>query len=237
MINWIHDLRSKRNFTLWFSVCVMSTGILGILLLILRALFGDTPGPSLFITFLYFTSQSNILVTLIVLLFLLGYSSKKWFKYIAFIGLLNIVITGVIFHILITPYMSNVTFTNHILHTVNPLLYLIFYYVIVTDFVELKKFWISLIYPLVYLSSVYIIIEPMFGNMLDRLLPDFAGARYVYPFLDPRLYDNQIYGLLLFNLGILAPLICILAFLLILLKTKIERSLKLNIKKTTQMRT
>ena len=226
MSNWTRVLRDRDKFIKWFPILVLSWGLLGILQLLGRALLGDTPGPSLLITSIYFTTQSNILITLVVSLFLLGYSEKIWFKYIAFIGLLNILITGIIFHILLTPYMGSVSFMNHVLHTINPILYSIFYFVIITNYIQLKKFWISLVYPLIYLSLVYIVIEPLFGDIFDFVMPDFEGARYVYPFLDPRLYSTGVRGLLVFNLGILAPLICAFAVFLIFLKLKLEKKIQ-----------
>jgi hypothetical protein len=226
MANWTRVLRDRENFIKWFPILVLSWGLLGIMQLLGRALLGETPGPSLLITSIYFTTQSNVLITLIVILFILGYSNRKWFKYIAFIGLLNIVITGIIFHLLLTPYMESVSFMNHVLHTVNPILYFIFYFVIITNYIGLKKFWVSLIYPLIYLSFVYAIVEPLFGDTFDFIMPDYEGARYVYPFLDPRLYDTGVRGLLVFNLGILAPLICILAVFLIFLKLKLEKKIQ-----------
>jgi len=226
MANWTRVLRDRDNFIKWFPLFVLSWGLLGIIQLIGRALLGETPGPSLLITSIYFTTQSNILITLVVILFLLGYSKKSWFKNIAFIGLLNIVITGVIFHVLLTPYIASVSFMNHVLHTINPLLYSIFYFVILTDYIRLKKFWISLIYPLIYLSFVYLIVEPLFGDLFDLIMPDYEGARYVYPFLDPRLYSTGVRGLLIFNLGILAPLISLFAVLLIILKLKLEKKIQ-----------
>lgn len=226
MSNWTRVLRDRDKFIKWFPILVLSWGLIGILQLLGRALLGGTPGPSLLITSIYFTTQSNILITLVVTLFLLGFSEKNWFKNIAFIALLNIVITGIIFHILLTPYMASVSFMNHVLHTINPILYSIFYFVIITNYIHLKKFWISLIYPLIYLSFVYMIVEPLFGDLFDLIMPDFEGARYVYPFLDPRLYSTGVRGLLLFNLGILAPLICILATLLIFLKLRLEKKIQ-----------
>jgi hypothetical protein len=222
MINFIKKIRANTKITklsTYFSLLVF---IFGIVLLIFRALNGPTPNLSLLTTFFYFTSQSNILILVVTLLFVTGFSSKKWFKYLAYIALVNIFMTGIIFHIFLTPYMSIVTFTNQMLHTVNPILYFYIYYIIFKDHIQLKSIWVSLIYPLFYMIFVYIFIEPFFGDLLDQLLPNFTGARYVYPFLDPRIYDNGITGLLLFNLGFLAPTIFLFALLLAFLKRKIE---------------
>ncbi len=227
MSDWIVDLRNRERFSKMFSIFVLSWGILGIILLITRAITGLTPGPSLLITSIYFTSQSNFLITLIVLLFLLKFNDQKWFKYIAFIGLVNIIITGVIFHTLLTPYLSNVSFMNHVLHSINPLLFLAFYFILVVDQIQFRKFWISLIYPLIYLLLVYLFFEPVFGDLIDQVMPDFDGARYVYPFLDPRLYSTGIRGLLLFNLGFLAPMFCISSLILIFLKWNLEKKINL----------
>jgi hypothetical protein len=149
---------------------------------------------------------------------------KPWFKYVAFIGLVNIFMTGIIFHILLTPFMGGVSFLNHILHTINPILYVLFYFFIFKDHITQRKLWIGILYPLIYVALVFILIEPMFGDLLDSQLPNFVGARYVYPFLDPREYDRGFLGVLLFNLGIITPIILGITSLLILMKSQFEKN-------------
>jgi hypothetical protein len=60
---------------------------------------------------------------------------------------------------------------------------------------------------------------------MEQLMTTFESARYVYPFLDPSNYERGIAGLILFNLGVLAPLICLISFLLNYLKFRFEKNL------------
>jgi hypothetical protein len=225
MINHIKKIRANSKAIKIITYFSLAIFIFGIILLIYRALIGQNPGASLLTTFFYFTSQSNILILIVTLLFITGFSNRNWFKYLSYIALVNIFMTGIIFHIFITPYMTQVTFTNQMLHTVNPILYFYIYYVVFKDHILLKTVWVSLIYPLFYLVYVYLLIEPIYGDLLDLILPNFTGARYLYPFLDPRVYDNGLSGLLLFNLGFLAPSIFLFALLLAFVKNKIEHKI------------
>jgi hypothetical protein len=177
------------------------------------------------LNYIYFTTQSNLLLIIVSSLYLFKKDKPKWLPNLAFIALINIFVTGVVFHVLLTPFMARVSFLNHMLHTVNPVIYILFYFLISPEKIIPKKFYISLIYPLIYMMFVYLLIEPIFGNLLDQLMPDFVGARYVYPFLDPRTYHSGIQGLIIFNLGILAPIIALIAYLLALLKYKFEAHL------------
>ncbi len=218
----VHAMRDRERTKRIIAYLVLSWGIFGILLQFTRSFFSPEPLQSFLTNFVYFTTQSNILITIIAYSFIRGKTHSTLFSSLSFIALLNIMITGIVFHILLTPYMSRVSFLNHVLHTINPLLYVFFYFTLITNFPPIKKLWISLIYPLVYALLVYIFIEPIFGDILDRIVEVFDSARYVYPFLDPRNYDNGIVGLLIFNLGILAPIMLILSFLLLYIKQKIE---------------
>ena len=218
----MNKLLHDKKFILFYSILVLLFGILGISLEIARALYDDNFGASLFVTFLYFTTQSNLLLTITLLLFLLKNRHKKSLNYLAFITLVNITITGIVFHILLVPYMEKVGFIHHILHTVNPILYILFYYFIFDKKLPLNKFWIALIYPLVFMASVYIFVEPLFGDLIENTIPNFESARYVYPFLDPGNYERETLGLIAFNLGLLAPLFTVFSYLLLYLKQKIN---------------
>ncbi len=223
MKNITRVLRDRKSYRLIFPYLVLIFGLLGILMLYGDSLYDPTASRTVLTTSFYFTTQSNIIITVIALLYLLNQESKPWFKYLAFIALVNIFMTGIIFHILITPYMSGVSFLNHLLHTINPILYIAFYFLILKDFITQKKIWLGLIYPLIYVAFVFLLVEPIFGDLLDQQLPDFVGARYVYPFLDPREYEQGFRGLLLFNLGIVTPLIVAATSLMIFLKTQFEK--------------
>lgn len=223
MKNLAHVLRDRESFRLLLTYLVLGWGLLGVLLLYGDTLYDPTATRNFLTTSFYYTTQSNILITLISIFYLCKFYTKRWFKYIAFIALVNIFMTGIIFHVLLTPFMGGVSFLNHLLHTINPLLYILFYFFILTDQVEFKRVWIGLIYPFIYTLLVFVLIEPVFGNLLDQQLPDFVGARYVYPFLDPREYEQGFWGMLLFNLGIISPIIIGTTSLLIFLKSRFEK--------------
>lgn len=230
MIPFAQRIRNRELVKRIIAYLVFICGIIGIGLQVGRSLLGSNPLEFSFITFLYFTTQSNIIITIIAFFYLFTKKRGPLFTSFAFIGFLNILITGIVFHTLLIPYMDHVSFLNHLLHTINPVLYTIFYIFVIEEFVPTKKFYISLIYPIIYMLSVYLIVEPVFGDMMERLMPDFVGARYVYPFLDPRTYPSGFSDLLIFNLGILAPAITLLSFLLSLFKQRFER--RINIQKS-----
>ncbi len=224
MKNLARVLRDRKPYPLILTCLVFGWGFLGVLLLYTDSLYDPTASRTALTTSFYFTTQSNLFITIVSLLYLLKQESKSWFKYVAFIGLVNIFMTGVIFHVLLTPFMGGVSFLNHILHTINPILYVLFYFFILKDHITQKKLWIGILYPLIYVALVYLLIEPLFGNLLDTQLPDFVGARYVYPFLDPREYDRGFLGVFLFNFGIITPIILAITSLLIYLKSRFEKN-------------
>lgn len=223
MKNIAHVLRDRKSFSLILTLLVFISGLMSLMMLYGDSLFDPTAPRTVLTTSFYFTTQSNFLITLIALIYFFKLYNKDWFKYIAFIALVNIFMTGIIFHLLISPYMSGVSFLNHLLHTINPILYILFYFFILKDYITQKQIWIGLVYPLIYVVFVFLFVEPFFGDLLDQQLPDFVGARYVYPFLDPREYEQGFKGLLLFNLGIITPVVICTTSLLIFLKSKFER--------------
>jgi hypothetical protein len=205
-----------------FAFLVFLSGLYGIILEILRAINSTNFSEYILVTSFYFTTQTNLLLTITALLFVLKFHEKKWFKYLIFITLINVLITAIVFHILLVPYMENVDLIQHVLHTVNPLLFIIFYFLFYEQILPVKMFWICFIYPFVFILSVYLFIEPIFGNLMETTMPEFASARYVYPFLDPRIYDKSWLGLWSFILGIITPLTAIISYISIWLKSKID---------------
>lgn len=218
-------IRDREILSKTFAYIVLLWGTIGIGLQTMRSLLGENPLELSLITHFYFTTQSNILISIVAFLFLFKKKKGRGFTTLAFISLVNITITGIIFHVLLTPYMGRINFTHHVLHTINPLLYFVFYFFVINDYLEIRKFWVSLIYPLIYLAFVYLIIEPIFGDLMERIMTNFASARYVYPFLDPAQYERGVIGLIIFNLGLLAPLISLLSLLLCYLKARFEKKL------------
>ncbi len=222
MKNLIHTARSSLKISNLISIFLLLNALLGIGLQLYRAFIFENRLAALATTYVYFTTQSNLLIILVSLLFIFGFKEKNSFKVLAFVTLVNISMTSIIFHILITPYMTNVGLMQHILHSTNPLFYVMFYFTLISGFIPFKKFWIGLIYPIIYLAFVYIFAEPVLGDLLELASPNFQSARYVYPFLDPGLYTNGVIGLLIFNLLILAPIILIFTLFLTFLKKKFE---------------
>src|SRR5690606_25444285 len=51
--------------------------------------------------FKYFTNISNLLIMVVLGLYLFDFQEKNWFKYIALIALVNILMTGIIYHLLV----------------------------------------------------------------------------------------------------------------------------------------
>lgn len=224
-MNFISKLRINKNFVSSFSIFVFLIATTGIGLLIGRIFIDDQVLSRFLVTIFYFTTQSNFLVFIIMLLFVFRRSNFSWFKALSFIGLIDITITGLVFHIFLTSYIANINFMQQLLHTITPLLYIAFYFIVLTDQLKLKDFWIALIHPLVFVVSVYTWIHPLFGEKIQSVMTDLQGASYVYPFLDPATYDNGITGLILFNFGLLTPLIILLTLGLIFIKSKFEHSI------------
>src|SRR5690554_8147172 len=53
----------------------------------------------------YFTNQSNLILFLIFIMIYFNKENHKLFKYISFIGMLSIGITGIVYHLLLTDLM------------------------------------------------------------------------------------------------------------------------------------
>lgn len=221
-MNWVLSLRSNERKVKIISVFLLIVTSLTVLFQIVSALFIAKDGLSRLI---YFTIQSNILIAIVLLFYILKKQQHLWFNRLAFIGLVNISVTGIVFHVLLAPYMSIISFMQHMLHTINPLLYILFYFFIISTFIPLKELYISLIYPLLYILFVFFFVSPVLGNYLESMTGSWQVSRYVYPFLNPSNYRNGIIGMLIFNLGILAPSIFGFSFLLRHFKQKLESSI------------
>jgi len=221
-MQFIKDLRTndKKVKVISYTICFITS--LTVLIQLISALFIAKDGLSRLI---YFTIQSNLLVAVILLLFILKKDDKVWFNRLAFIGLTNISVTGIVFHVLLTPYMSSINFMQHMLHTFNPLFYILFYYFIIAKFIPLKEIYITLIYPLLYTVFVFFFVAPVLGDYLESMTGSWQASRYVYPFLNPNNYKNGLVGMLIFNLGILAPSILGFSVILQQLKQKLELSM------------
>ena len=108
----------------------------------------------------YFTNQSNLIVFVTVFLVFVNWHDRKWFKYLSAIALVNITMTGLIYHLLLaTP---PILFQSHLTHTITPILYVLVYFTCLEDSLKPKQFWIPLIYPLIYFMF-FIVTGPLTG--------------------------------------------------------------------------
>jgi len=169
----------------------------------------------------YFTIQSNLLVLIVLILHIFNIKAKK----LSFITLVNIAMTSIVFHMMLTSFMGNINFTNHVLHTFTPLFYLLYYFIFYPFPIVTKQFWISLIYPLFYLLFVFLIVSPFMGEMMSIYVTRFEGSKYVYPFLNPNNYRQGLMSMLSFNLLIMMPAFAIISIIICFFKNRLERSL------------
>lgn len=163
----------------------------------------------------YFTNQSNLIVFLATFLMMFGWDKSVWFKKIALIALLDIILTGLVYNILLKDLVVDFTetqlFIMLVTHTIVPLLYTVLYLVFVLDKPSYKDLYILMIHPGLYFLGAQII--GLFTNY------------YPYPFLSP---SQGILMLLVLNLGILLPLLVLGGYGLIALKRYLNDALQLK---------
>jgi hypothetical protein len=225
MLKMTHYLRDSKHLTTLYTLLVLLGSVWGIILLSLRIINSDHFLNAFVTTLVFFTTQSNILVFVITILFLLNFHNKKWFNILSFITLVNIFITGLIFNTILGPYMGNLDLIQYVLHTINPILYIILYYIFIPTKIDLKHSFIGIIFPAVYIIAVYTLIEPYLGNYIFNTFNEFDGSRFVYPFLDPNYYEVYEKVTLFYALFLLGLSATILTFLLNILKNKLENSI------------
>jgi len=230
MNKFVQHLRDSRYLSFIYTFLVFLCSVWGIMLLILRISNSIDILNAFVSTMMFFTTQSNILVLIVTLLFLLKFDQKNWFKYLSFIGLVNIFITALIFNTLLGPFMDHVDLIQYVLHIIVPVMYSILYFVFMPSSLHIKHFFVGIIYPVIYVILVYIVIEPFLGRFLIHALDDFDGSRFVYPFLDPSTYSIYPQGTMLIFFIILGISLFGITFLLNFFKIKIEE-VKLDDKK------
>ncbi|MBN2299713.1 MAG: hypothetical protein V3569_00805 [Acholeplasmataceae bacterium] len=162
--------------------------VVGLVLQAFRSLNSPYPKAYFFINYIYFTTQSNILVLALLILHFTRFKNTRLFEIFTHIALLNILMTGAIFHLFLGPYME-LTIVQYLLHTATPLSYLFYYFVIYDRSFNVKYLETLFIYPIIYIGSVYTVIEPRIGDTLELVQGDFQGSRFIYPFFDPYYYD------------------------------------------------
>jgi hypothetical protein len=186
--------------------------LLAMLFLIIRIFQNPKPLDALIVIPLFYTTQSNVLVFLVIISYLLKQSSKKHFQILALIASVDILLTGLVFHIFLAPYMEVITFMQRLLHTWTPIAYLMFYFIVIQYQTKLSRFWYAIIHPLIFFISVYLWIEPFLGALIENTVLEFEGSGYLYPFLNPRNFEMGFTGVLLFNMMLILPIILLLSF-------------------------
>lgn len=162
--------------------------------------------------FKYFTNISNLLIMIVLGLYLFDFHERPWFKYIALIALVNILMTGIIYHLLVNgvSQFGQVSFDGHIKHTVNPILYPVFFYLLVTPSIKLSKFWVTMIFPL-----AYFLFFVAFGQFIEP----------PYNFMNPYATGNTLISVLTFCLLVLLPVIALFTLGLMALKQLEEKKI------------
>lgn len=203
MSNWIQSIRDNKKITKTIAGIIFIFNVYAMIDLF----FLNESMVKVLERLRMFTNISNIIVFVVVGLYLLNIHQKKWYKYLAVIGLVAILMTGIIYHVLLAePGMS---FQNHVVHTINPALFAVFYYLLIQEGIKLRHVWVSLILPTLYFGIILAV-----GPWTNW---------YPYNFMNPT-YGNQSLGsVLIFCLGIMLPVIVLFTVLLVLLKNFLEK--------------
>lgn len=204
----------KNAWIKGISSLLIILGLLALILQIIRAYQSDHMFVSLWVLLIYFTNQSNILVTIVSILAFLNIE-KKWFDKLSFITFANILITGIIFHIFLAQYFDKLSVLQHILHTCVPIIYAVLYLVFLDTKLKVLDSLYAIVYPLIYTLFVYTIVNPLLGPIINIYFPDEPDMVYVYPFLNPHHYSNGFLGVLQLIMLILIPsfIICFMGLL------------------------
>lgn len=203
MSNWIQSIRDNKKITKTIAGIIFIFNVYAMIDLF----FLNESMVKVLERLRMFTNISNIIVFVIVGLYLLNIHQKKWYKYLAVIGLVAILMTGIIYHALLAePGMS---FQNHVVHTINPALFAVFYYLLIQEGIKLRHVWVSLILPILYFGIILAV-----GPWTNW---------YPYNFMNPTYGDQSLGSVLIFCLGIMLPVIVLFTVLLVLLKNFLEK--------------
>lgn len=204
----VHSFRNNRFARKAFTAVIFSFALYGTLQFMISS--------TVLLDLRYFTNQSNVLVTIILGLYLFDQQDRPYFKYLAVVGLVNILMTGIIYHVIVNGLEGffNVGFNGHIVHTFNPLLYPVFYFILVAPSIKIHQFWVSLIYP-----ALYFVIFLITGAFTDW---------YPYNFMNPTVPGSDIISVLIFCLGVLLPVIAVFTVGLVGAKYYMEQHIKIE---------
>lgn len=176
-----------------------------------------------------FSKQSVILVFFVITLKLLKKNTnKKWFFYLSFITLIDILLSGIVYNSILDKFNSLKYFyldyqyltINFVEHVYIPIFYLIFFLFSNIKNIPLKNNYISLIHPFLYFL-IFVIIG----------LYDKNFIQYPYSFINPNkgicllkfIYQTEPKGWLgvFINFLFLSFVIFLMSFILIKIKINI----------------
>ncbi|CCV64335.1 conserved hypothetical protein [Alteracholeplasma palmae J233] len=203
----IHKIRTN-NLTRYIIVgTILFFAALGVLLSLIDSITHNKPLDMI----AYFTNQSNILVVVVLSLYFFNKQDEKWYRILSIVALVDILMTGLIYHFVINGIanIGNMSFNGQLVHTITPLLFPVFYYLLVKGVVTFKQLSFALVHPLIYFSFFMI-----FGGLIKW---------YPYDFLNPTLPNKSLGSVAAFSLGILLPIILVFTLVLATLKNLIEK--------------
>lgn len=163
----------------------------------------------------YFTNQSNLLVFIVTFLMVFGFDQSKWFPKLALIALLDIVLTGIVYNLLLRELVVGFSevqlFIMLVTHTIVPILYVILYFIFVLDRPKIQSIYWMMLHPFLYF-------------MIFQITGLFTQY-YPYPFMDP---NQGVGSFLITNLVIILPLLVLFGLAFIKLKQVLFDTLKLK---------
>jgi len=182
--------------------------LLGMILLMARALRNEVPAHALIATSFYYTTQSNVIVFIVLSLYVLGFRKARSFHILAYIAAVDISVTGIIFNVLLTSYVPEMNFMQYLLHLIIPILFVTFYVLIINTKLTFFNIFVIFVHPILFLMSTY---------------PDFDRPEYIYPFLDPINYEQGVVGVLRFGSLVLVPLFIVLGIIFFYVKSRFPK--------------
>lgn len=163
----------------------------------------------------YFTNQSNLLVFIVTFLMVFGWDKSKWFPKLALIALLDIVLTGIVYNLLLRELVVGFSevqlFIMLVTHTIVPILYVILYFIFVLDRPKIQSIYWLMLHP-----GLYFMVFQITGIFTQY---------YPYPFMDP---NQGLVSFLVTNLVIMLPLLVLFGLGFIKLKQYLFDTLKLK---------
>lgn len=148
----------------------------------------------------YFSTQSVWLSLVCCGVMGFSWGSPKLQSTLVSITTFNMIIAGAVYHTLLN--VENVGLRGHLAHTFVPVLMVLIYFLFLSEGLALRRFYLMLIYPIVYLTT-FVLIGPLI-------------AWYPYDFMDVSLHGLD--GVLIYSFSFLTPAFIMLAGLLVITK-------------------